>query len=66
MNTQRILEIRSIERILLLLKTEPEECLQPLDVGVNCSGVVTPRDTLEQEKPSGFFNQSLCTRLTHV
>ena len=65
-NAQRILEILTIQRVLLLLEAKPEEGLQPLDVGVDRSCVGPPRNTLEHQETSGFFNQSLCTRLTHV
>jgi hypothetical protein len=65
-NAQGMLEILTIQRVLLLLETKPKEGLQPLDVGVNRSRVGAARNTLKQEKPSSFLNESFCTRLTHV
>ena len=47
-NAQRVLEVLTIERVLLLLKAKPKEGLQALDVDVNRSRVGAPRNTLEQ------------------
>src|SRR6266702_5732830 len=65
-NAQGLLKVLTIQRVLLLLETKPKEGLQPLDVGVNCSRVGAARNTLKQEKTTGFLNQSFCTCLTHV
>jgi hypothetical protein len=65
-NAQGMLEILTIQRVLLLLKTKPKKALHPLDVGVNGSRVGAARNTLKQEEPFGYLNQSFCPRLTHV
>jgi hypothetical protein len=66
MYAQGILEVLTIQRVLFVLKPQPKESLQPLDEYVNRASIGTSWDTLEEEKPSAFLNQSFCTRLTHV
>jgi hypothetical protein len=63
--TQSKLKVLSIERVLLVVETDPKEGLQRLGEQVNSAGVGPSRNALQDQESLIFLDETFRPRLTN-